>query len=113
MESNKEARRVLNRSGVDLTYCQFSCVGSEIHLMGWLCKHDGSEFNSAQIQAMIYDFQNSLKGFNINGNFDNWQFTSDSITPLAQETSEQESGHSGAEQITYEINLEEYDFEAS
>ena len=114
MESNKEARRILNRHGVDLAYCQYSCVGNEVHLSGWLCKHDGSDFNGPQIQSLINDIQRLLHGFSVSGNCDNWKFTSDSISYVGErEDRKQGSGGSAGEQVTYEIELDDYDFEAS
>jgi hypothetical protein len=52
MESSKEVRRVLNRNGVDLSYCQYSVAGHEISLTGWLCKTDGSDFIAGQVEGM-------------------------------------------------------------
>jgi len=80
MESSKEVRRVLNRNQVDLTYCQYSCAGREIRLTGWLCKYDGAEFNSHQVEALVNDFMSHLVGFNIVGDLDNWQFSTDHMT---------------------------------
>lgn len=110
MESNKEARRVLNKHGVDLGYCQYSCCGMDIMLSGWLCKHDGSDFNGAQIQAMIIDFQRLLQGFTISGDFDNWQFNSERISYTGDK---QSASSGGAEESAerYELNLEDYDLE--
>ncbi len=113
MESNKEARRILNRNGVDLAYCQYSCVGMEVHLTGWLCKHDGSEFNGPQIQAMIYDFQKTLHGYSVTGDFDNWNFTTERISYVGEKETHKSDGGVAGEQVTYEIDLDDYDFEAS
>lgn len=113
LESNKEARRVLNRNGVDLAYCQYSCVGMEIHLTGWLCKHDGSEFNGPQIQAMIHDFQKTLNGYSISGDFDNWHFNSERISYIGEKPQRETDAGIFGEQVTYEIDPDDYDFEAS
>src|SRR5690554_397505 len=79
LESNKEARKVLNRHGVDLTYCQYSCSGREIRLTGTLLRYDGGDFKASQIETMIYDFQRLLPGFVIVGELDNWSFSSEHI----------------------------------
>ncbi|HLW56740.1 MAG TPA: hypothetical protein VKY27_05105 [Bacteriovoracaceae bacterium] len=79
LESNKEARRVLNRHGVDLTYCQYSCSGREIRLTGTLLRYAGGDFKASQIETMIYDFQRLLPGFVIVGELDNWSFSSEHI----------------------------------
>lgn len=80
LETSKEVRRVLNRHGVDLSFCVYSCYGLEVRLSGWLCKTDGSDFNTAQIEGIINDFQRSLAGYNLFGEFDNWHFSTERIT---------------------------------
>ena len=112
MESNKEVRRVLNRNGVDLGYCQYSCVGTEIVLTGWLCKHDGSEFNGPQVQALIHDIGRYLQGFSIRGDLDNWSFTSEKISYVGEKDAHSSKSSGGPEeaQTVYEINLDELDF---
>ncbi|MBA2405571.1 MAG: hypothetical protein H0V66_12415 [Bdellovibrionales bacterium] len=110
MEANKEARRVLNRHQVDLAYCQYSCCGMEVKLNGYLCKHDGSEFNAHQIEAIIYDFQRHLTGFTVWGDFDNWNFNSERISHVG----ERPQGNGGEEEQTvYVIDSDDYDSEAS
>ena len=109
MESNKEARRVLNKHGVDLGYCQYSCCGSDVLLTGWLCKHDGSDFNGPQIQALIGDFQRLLPGFTISGDFDNWSFNSESISFLGDKTEAKDDGGGEENAERYELNIEDYD----
>lgn len=101
MECSKEARRVLNRHGVDLGYCQYSCTGYEIRMTGWLCKHDGSDFNGQQIEAMINDFKSQLDGFAVFGDLDNWQFSSDQISKLDGGDDEVITEH---EDVRYEID---------
>lgn len=109
MESNKEARRVLNKHGVDLGYCQYSCYGSDVMLTGWLYKHDGSDFNGPQIQSLIGDFQRFLPGFTVSGDFDNWSFNYESISYLGDK--KEQADNNGGEEIAerYELNLEDYD----
>lgn len=80
LESNKEARRVLNKHGVDLSYCQYSCSGKEVRLTGSLIRYDGSQFGAQNIEAMIYEFQRLLPGYIIVGDLDNWSFSSDHIS---------------------------------
>lgn len=110
MESSKEVRRVLNRNGIDLSYCQYSVAGKDIRLTGWLCKTDGTDFSATQIETMINDFKSTLRGFMVSGDCENWSFTSDYISFLG----EREHGGSGyEEQTVYEIDLDDYDFEAS
>jgi hypothetical protein len=84
LECNRETRRVLNRHGVDLTYCQYSCCGTEVKLTGWLCKLDGTDFNGAQIEAVLQDFMRVLPGMMVMGHFENWNFTTDHITFLGE-----------------------------
>ncbi len=84
LESSKEVRRVLNRNGVDLSYCQYSASGYEVRLQGWLCKIDGSEFHGLQVEALIQDLGRKLPGFFINGDMDNWKFNSEHIQYLAE-----------------------------
>ena len=112
MESNKEARRILNRHHVDLAYCQFSCCGMDVKLTGSLCKHDGSDFNSHQIEAMIFDFQRHLPGYMVLGDFDNWSFNSERISFVGDK---QRNGSGGMEeeQKVYVINLDDIDSDAS
>lgn len=80
LESNKEARRVLNRHGVDLSYCQYSCSGKEVRLTGSLIRYDGAQFRAQQIEGMIIDFQRLLPGYVIVGELDNWSFSSEHIS---------------------------------
>lgn len=87
LEGNKEVRRVLARHGTDLSYCSYSCAGTEVRLTGYLCKTDGSEFNVHQIESIIQDFLRHLRGFTICGDFDNWSFTQDHITHLGEKKS--------------------------
>jgi len=82
LESNRDVRRILNRHGADLSQCQYSCSGIEIRLTGRLCRTDGSEYQVFQIENLIQDFQRTLSGYNINGDFENWHFSSDSIIDL-------------------------------
>lgn len=83
-------------------------------LTGWLCKHDGSDFTGPQVQAMIHDFQRVLHGFTISGDLDNWKFNSEKIS-YTGDKEQHTSDHGGGEevQVTYEIDLDDYDFEAS
>lgn len=80
MESSKEVRRVLNRNGVDLSFCQYSCSGKDIRLTGALYHYDGSDFSAQQIDGMIQEFLSVLPGFMIVGELDNWSFSSDHIS---------------------------------
>ncbi|HLT23132.1 MAG TPA: hypothetical protein VKZ84_06805 [Bacteriovoracaceae bacterium] len=90
LESNKEARRVLNRHGVDLGYCQYSCSGKEVRLTGTLVRFDGTQFRAQQIEGMIYDFQRLLPGYVIVGELDNWSFSSEHISFHGSHESEDE-----------------------
>lgn len=107
LESNKEARRVLNKHGVDLSYAQYSCCGMDVRLSGWLCKHDGSDFNGPQIESMIHDFQRLLPGYTITGEFDNWNFNSERISYVGER--EARTSHNSNEQTVYEIDLDDMD----
>ena len=113
MESNKEARRILTRHCVDLAYCQYSCYGSEVRLTGWLCKIDGSDFSAPQIEAIVHEFHRYLPSCMIFGEFDNWNFNSERISFVG----DRESLYNGKEEeelpTVYEIDPEDFDFEAS
>lgn len=106
MEANKEVRRVLNKFHVDLTQCSYSAAGREIRLSGYLCKLDSSEFMSMHVEGMIQEFMRRLPGYHVNGDFDNWRFTSDHITHLKDE--EQKEIY-----IASEEEEEDYESEAS
>lgn len=110
LECSKEVRRVLNRCGVDLSYCQYSVAGYEIRLTGWLCKTDGNDFIAPQIESLIYDFKRTLQGFMIFGDCENWNFTSEYISYVGERENQ---GGGLEEQTVYEIDLDDYDFEAS
>ncbi len=112
MECNKEARRNLIRHGVDLSYCHFACFGNEVRLTGWLCHTDGSDFSGPLIEALIIDFKKCLPGFMIFGDLDNWNFTSDRIQYLGERKTNS-AGEEIIEQEVYDINLDDYYFEAS
>lgn len=112
LECSKEVRRVLNRNGVDLSYCQYSVAGYEIRLTGWLCKQDGSDFIPGQVEGLIYDFKRTLQGFYIAGDLDNWNFTSEYISYLGDRDAKATGLQDGEEQV-WEIDLDDYDFEAS
>jgi hypothetical protein len=110
METNKEARRVLNRHGVDLSYCSYSCAGTELRMTGWLRKHDGSEFNGAQIESLIIDFKRCLPGMSLAGDLDNWKFSTDHISFIGEKgPTEKGSGMGDENQERYEIDLDDYD----
>lgn len=113
MECNKEARRVLNRHGVDLAYCQFTCYGNEVRLTGWLCKTDATDYTGPLIEAIVHDFHRSLPGFMIYGEFDNWNFTSERIQFLGERKNAHLGGGVEEEVDVYHIDLDDYDFEAS
>ena len=91
LESNKEVRRVLNRHCADLSQCQYSCSGFEIRLTGWLCKTDGSEYHPYQIESIIQDFQRKLKGYLIQGDLDNWSFSSERIKYLVEKDKDKDA----------------------
>ena len=111
MECNKEARRILNRHQVDLAYTQYSCCGMEVKLTGWLCKTDGTDFIGPQIESIIHDFQRFLPGIMVFGDFDNWNFNSERISFIGDRHAH--SAGEEMEQTVYEIDLDEYDYEAS
>lgn len=111
MEISKECRRVLNRHGVDLSYCQYTCSPYEIRLHGELYKIDGSDFNSGEIDYMIGDFRKIQSGINVYGELDNWTFNSDQIQYTGDKATR--TGGSDKEAEVYVIDLDDYDFEAS
>lgn len=112
LEANKEVRRVLNRHGVDLSYCQYSVAGMEVRLTGWLCKHDTSDYNGSQIESMIQEFMRLLPGFSIVGCLDNWSFSTDHISFLGDGNQSSSRGNGGEEdQERYYIDYD-YDSEA-
>lgn len=85
LENSRDVRRVLNRMGVDLTYCQYTCIGMEVRLTGWLMKFSGDDFTAEQVEGMIQDFTRTLKGFTIVGECENWSFNSDHIRYLGHD----------------------------
>jgi hypothetical protein len=111
LEANKEVRRVLNRHGVDLGYCQFSVGGMDIRMTGWLCKTDESDFNGSQIGSIIQELLRILPGYSVSGDFENWNFTSDYISKLGDSSNDSDSKQE-EEQERYDIGLE-FDPEAS
>ncbi len=110
LEANKEVRRVLNRHGADLAYTQYSVAGMDVRLTGWLCKSDTSDYNAAQIETMIQEFQRYLPGYTVSGDFDNWNFSTDHITFLGDRTSGQDE-----EDLTMlaDTQVSDFDSEAS
>ena len=111
LEANKEVRRVLNRHGVDLSYCQYSVAGMEIRLTGWLCKLDTSDFNGSQIESMIQEFMRLLPGFSIVGSLDNWSFSTDHISFLGDGNGPSKGNGGEEDQERYYIDYD-YDSEA-
>ncbi len=103
MEANKEARRILNRHGVDLSYTQYSVAGMDVRLTGRLCKYDGSDFNTAQIESIVQEFQRYLPGYTVSGDFENWNFSTNHITSLG------EKGSHASEEEPAESNDIEYE----
>lgn len=89
LEANKDVRRILNRNGVDLSYTQYSVAGMDIRLTGWLCKYDGSDFSTVQIENLIHEFQRTLHGYSVSGDFENWQFTTDHISYIGKDDDDQ------------------------
>ncbi len=61
---------------------------------------------------MIHDFKKSLTGFTVFGDLDNWNFTSEYISYVGEKDA-QHQGNGFEDQTIYEIDLEDYDFEAS
>ena len=113
MEYSKECRRVLNRHGVDLSYCQYTCTGYEVRLHGWLCKTDASDYTAYQIEEMLRDFHHTLQGFSVYGEMENWAFNSERIQFLGDKFGDKKGGGDDATQEVYTIDLDEFDFEAS
>lgn len=84
LENSKDVRRILNRFGVDLTQCQYSVCGKDIRLTGTLLKVGGLEFGASEIESMIQEFQTALRGFTVNGEMDNWSFSTGHLQNLAK-----------------------------
>ncbi|MCM2351517.1 MAG: hypothetical protein NDI69_15955 [Bacteriovoracaceae bacterium] len=112
LEATKEVRRVLNRHGVDLSYCQYSVAGMEVRLTGWLCKLNTSNFNGSQIESMIQEFMRLLPGYSIVGSLDNWSFSSDHINFIGDERDDSPNSGGGGEE-DQERYVIDYDSEAS
>lgn len=110
MESNKISRQILNRHGVDLAYCTMSCCGHEVRLTGWLCRTDGSDFSMQQVEALIIDFRRHLPTYWVIGELENWNFTSDHIRRIDDDSRTAKQREDEEAEI-YEINLEDYDLE--
>lgn len=113
METSKECRRVLNRHGVDLSHCQYSCSPYEVRMYGKLLKIDGSEYNANEIEYMIQDFKKQLNGINVMGELENWRFTSDQISYVGVKHATGSVGGEDHDSEVYVIDLDDYDFEAS
>lgn len=111
LEATKEVRRVLNRHGVDLSYCQYSVAGMEVRLTGWLCKLDASNYNGSQIESMIQEFMRLLPGYSIVGSLDNWSFSTDHINFIGD--GRDDSHNSGGGEEDQERYIIDYDSEAS
>lgn len=108
LEANKEARRVLTRNGVDLSYAQYSVSGREIRLTGWLCHQDSSNFSSHQVELIVQDCIRALPGYLIAGDFDNWRFSSDYISKINTNQRNPTGSLSGGDEDgeRYEIDLD-------
>lgn len=111
LEANKEARRVLSKNGVNLSYAQYSVSGREIRLTGWLCHQDYSNFNAHEIEMIVQDLIRVLPGFIIAGDFENWKFSSDYITQL--DNSSKTSNGSGPDDEESERYVIDLDYEIS
>lgn len=109
LEANKEARRVLSRNGVNLSYAQYSVSGREIRLTGWLCHQDNSNFNAHEIEMIVQELLRVLPGFLIAGDFENWKFSSDYITQL--DSSSKTSTSSGGDEEDSERYVIDLDYE--
>jgi hypothetical protein len=107
LEASKEARRVLNKCGVDLTQCQYSVAGMDVRLTGSLKKYDSSEFSIHQVESLILEFQRLLPGFSVSGELDNWNFSTNHITRLSEKA---EMVNQESEGFVYEVD---YDSEVS
>ncbi len=81
-EINKEIRHVLARHGVDPSLITFQTYGYEVSLQGILWHNDNSDFNGAQVEALIQDFNNTLPGYEIRGDTENWVFNNQSLQRL-------------------------------
>lgn len=103
LEANKDVRRILNRNGVDLSYTQYSVAGMDIRLTGWLCKYDGSDFSTVQVENLIQEFQRTLHGYTVSGDFENWSFTTDHISKIGNDHEHEEA----------QVYYEDYESEAS
>jgi hypothetical protein len=92
MEANKEVRRVLNKFHVDLTQCSYSVGGREIRLSGFLRRIDSTEFMTMHIEGMIQEFMRRMPSYHINGEFENWRFTTEHITNLKKDDDKKNLG---------------------
>lgn len=77
LESNKEIRRALVRSGADMSLVNYSCHGRSVSLSGRLCKDGGREMSSSNIEVLMQDM-NRL-GLHIICDLENWSISEGSI----------------------------------
>lgn len=78
LESNKEIRRALVRSGADMSLVNYSCHGRSVSLSGKLCRGSGGEMSTSNIEMLLQDM-NRL-GLQILCELDNWNISEGSIS---------------------------------
>lgn len=77
LESNKDVRRALVKSGVDMTKIHFSTAGRSVSLRGGLYKDGGKDITVSAIEQLLQDI-NKL-GLNLISDLDNWMISEGSI----------------------------------
>ena len=78
LESNKKIRTTLVKSGADMAEINYSCHGRSVSLSGRLCRTDGQEMSSSNIEMLVQDI--SSLGLQINSELENWHVSEGSIS---------------------------------
>jgi len=78
LESNKKIRTALVKNGADMAQVNYSCHGRSVSLNGKLCKTDGTEMNSSNVEMLVQDI--SSLGLQINSELENWYISDGSIS---------------------------------
>lgn len=78
LESNKEIRRALVRSGADMEQIYYSCHGRSVSLSGKLCRSTGGEMSTSNVEMLLQDM-NRL-GLQIHSELENWHISEGSIS---------------------------------
>ncbi len=84
LEANKMARHVITRHYIDTALVSVSCSASEVHIKGWLRKSDGQEFTLYQMRNFVRDLTETLTGYYLLTDLENWVLSPESLLPLVE-----------------------------